>query len=276
MPDRSFDAALADAIYERWKSNYDAFERTHELDNDAADDAYADPEIRAYACALVEEFTADRDRYARAVAEHLAGPRNPNFGAVDPPPTLLAAEAIFFLVKEAHAELCRERDERALAENIARSRWTPERGNSEWRTNTGHTHDKYAPDGRLLERTRHENCRACEREYQASQGRYGPIHEKRVAEERRIHRSLVALLAILVIGGCVWMAVAQSDSEIVYDYCSYGSVSRPQLDRCLDVVDRIDVEMYADRRHPTNAARYAMGELSRCLADAGPFCRQRG
>ena len=53
----------------------------------------------------------------------------------------------------------------------------------------------------------------------------------------------------------------------LYDYCAYGAVSQAQLTGCLDHVttDRIS-------QLNTDAARFAQGALSQCLADAGPFC----
>jgi hypothetical protein len=50
-------------------------------------------------------------------------------------------------------------------------------------------------------------------------------------------------------------------------YCSYGAVSRDQLAGCIEHVTEDD---FADR--PTNAARFARGELETCRSDAGPFC----
>jgi hypothetical protein len=50
-------------------------------------------------------------------------------------------------------------------------------------------------------------------------------------------------------------------------YCEYGAVSRAQLDSCERRV-RWGEFKYSN----TNAARFAKGELEKCLADAGPFC----
>lgn len=58
--------------------------------------------------------------------------------------------------------------------------------------------------------------------------------------------------------------------DLIDDYCAYGAVSLAQLRGCEDHVDASHV-MGLD----TNAARYARGELDRCLADAGPFCVHR-
>lgn len=56
----------------------------------------------------------------------------------------------------------------------------------------------------------------------------------------------------------------------VRDYCAYGAISETQRQGCVDHVTQDRVEALK-----TNAARYARGELDRCLADAGPFCRDR-
>jgi hypothetical protein len=74
---------------------------------------------------------------------------------------------------------------------------------------------------------------------------------------------LASTLGLLVAFGC-------SDADLVNDYCNYGAVSRAQRDGCAEHVSPGDVD-----RLETNAARYAQGELDRCLADAGPFCRDR-
>jgi hypothetical protein len=71
-----------------------------------------------------------------------------------------------------------------------------------------------------------------------------------------------ALACLLSFGGC--------GRDVVGDYCSYGAVSEAQLEGCVEHVTPEVVENYN-----TNAARYAKGELNACLADAGPFCRQR-
>jgi hypothetical protein len=55
------------------------------------------------------------------------------------------------------------------------------------------------------------------------------------------------------------------------DYCSYGSVSKAQLEGCKDHVTADVVD-----RYDTNAARYAKGQLDRCLGDAGPYCKSGG
>jgi hypothetical protein len=61
-----------------------------------------------------------------------------------------------------------------------------------------------------------------------------------------------------------------SGVDAVVAYCAYGAVSKAQLNGCIDHVSPGYV-----LRHHTNATRYATGQLNRCLADAGPFCRNR-
>jgi hypothetical protein len=53
-------------------------------------------------------------------------------------------------------------------------------------------------------------------------------------------------------------------------YCFYGAVNVPQLRGCVEHVSPSEIA-----RLDTNAAEYARGELDDCLADAGPFCRER-
>jgi len=59
------------------------------------------------------------------------------------------------------------------------------------------------------------------------------------------------------------------DAELVYRYCAYGSVSRAQLDGCVDHVEPGEI---LDRR--TNAALYARYSMTDCRYDAGPFCKE--
>lgn len=56
---------------------------------------------------------------------------------------------------------------------------------------------------------------------------------------------------------------------LIERYCSSGAVSRARLRGCVEHATPADVA-----RLRTNAASYARGELDRCLADAGPFCRE--
>ncbi len=65
-------------------------------------------------------------------------------------------------------------------------------------------------------------------------------------------------------------ACAACGESSVEAYCSYGAVSRAQLDGCTDHVTENDFDHLK-----TNAARYARGELDKCLADSGPFCEDR-
>jgi|ERR1044072_377033 hypothetical protein len=62
----------------------------------------------------------------------------------------------------------------------------------------------------------------------------------------------------------------QDDSYKVQAYCSYGAVSRAQLEGCIDHVSAAEALDY-----DTNAGAFARGELEECLADAGPFCETR-
>ncbi len=57
------------------------------------------------------------------------------------------------------------------------------------------------------------------------------------------------------------------NDRLVWDYCSYGSVSEAQRRGCEERVDPSTI-----RRLDTSAARFARGELQACLADSGPFC----
>jgi hypothetical protein len=51
-------------------------------------------------------------------------------------------------------------------------------------------------------------------------------------------------------------------------HCGYGAVSRAQLDHC-----EKSVTLGQIKRLDTSAARFSRLDMSRCLADAGPFCR---
>ena len=81
---------------------------------------------------------------------------------------------------------------------------------------------------------------------------------------RRMTRAvgLAPLLCALAIAAC-----GLGDDKVAR-YCEYGAVSDAQVNGCKDHVGGDQV----DRLH-TNAARYAHRDLKRCLADAGPFCR---
>jgi hypothetical protein len=81
-----------------------------------------------------------------------------------------------------------------------------------------------------------------------------------------------ALLGCCAIAGC---GAGEDDPlrqepDLVAAYCSYGASSSAELVSCAEQVTPGQV-----LRYDTNAARYARGELDRCLADAGPFCRSR-
>lgn len=60
------------------------------------------------------------------------------------------------------------------------------------------------------------------------------------------------------------------ERDLVGDYCSYGAASTAQLVAC---AERVRPRQVLDSA--TNAGRYARGELDRCLADSGLFCRPR-
>ena len=95
-------------------------------------------------------------------------------------------------------------------------------------------------------------------------------------------RSRFALVLVLAaLSGCGSEGAGVSDAEVkeatetalqtaelIYRYCSYGSVSEAQLDGCVDHVKPGEI---LDLR--TNAARFARYEITRCLYDAGPFCK---
>jgi hypothetical protein len=81
---------------------------------------------------------------------------------------------------------------------------------------------------------------------------------------RPLRATLPTLLAVVA------MALSGCGRDEVTDYCSYGAVSRAQLEGCESHVTTEIVESY-----DTNAARYAKGKLDECLADAGPFCTPR-
>lgn len=80
------------------------------------------------------------------------------------------------------------------------------------------------------------------------------------------HRTAMAA-AVITVTACLGASGCDSGDEVAR-YCEYGAVSQPQLDGCKDHVGNDQVD-----RLDTNAARYARGDLDRCLADAGPFCR---
>ncbi len=65
-------------------------------------------------------------------------------------------------------------------------------------------------------------------------------------------------------------AQASTDLNAITRYCIYKTRNDGQYDDCLKRSDPRVV-----RREDSNAARYARGELTRCLADAGPRCTLR-
>ena len=60
------------------------------------------------------------------------------------------------------------------------------------------------------------------------------------------------------------------DRLSVHDYCGYAAAGKAQLERCLDRTAPNDLKGF-----DTNAGRFGRGELEECLADAGPFCKER-
>jgi hypothetical protein len=78
----------------------------------------------------------------------------------------------------------------------------------------------------------------------------------------RLRRLLVAALVMAGLAACGGTSVS--------DYCSYGAVSEAQLEGCIEHITTREVDGL-----DTNAARYARGELTECLADSGPFCEPR-
>lgn len=74
--------------------------------------------------------------------------------------------------------------------------------------------------------------------------------------------AIVGVLAVLgFIGG-----LSTRDGYIRL-YCLYGSVSAAQLDGCMGHVNSDEIN-----GRDTQAARFARGETSECLNDAGPYC----
>jgi hypothetical protein len=108
----------------------------------------------------------------------------------------------------------------------------------------------------------------------------------RLAEERRLreddkyaqitfddprfrpNRSWVAPVAIVLVAA-VWGVGAGASGRDNYlrAYCEYGSRSAAQLAGCMRHVNTDDIN-----KRDTQAARFARGENSNCLADAGPYC----
>jgi hypothetical protein len=85
----------------------------------------------------------------------------------------------------------------------------------------------------------------------------------------------VAMLVALGLVGCgeegtTYSPEGSRAEELVGGYCFYGAVDTPDLRDCVEHVSLRDI-----RGLDTNAAEYARGELDDCLADAGPFCRDR-
>jgi hypothetical protein len=93
--------------------------------------------------------------------------------------------------------------------------------------------------------------------------------------EPRPRSPIVALSCCVVLSaGCETRglddASEQEERDLVGKFCSYGAVSTAQLMACAEKVRPREV-----LESETNAARYARGELERCLPDSGLFCQPR-
>jgi hypothetical protein len=87
--------------------------------------------------------------------------------------------------------------------------------------------------------------------------------------------SLVALSCCVALSaGCETRGLdddsEREERDLVGKYCSYGAVSTAQLMACAENVRPREV-----LESETNAARYARGELDRCLPDSSLFCQPR-
>jgi hypothetical protein len=81
----------------------------------------------------------------------------------------------------------------------------------------------------------------------------------------------IVLLCAWLLAGCGETELGtRTEPNLIGEYCAYDAMSTEMLVECID---------HSRRRHilrvDTNAARYARGELDRCLGDAGPFCVAR-
>jgi hypothetical protein len=83
-------------------------------------------------------------------------------------------------------------------------------------------------------------------------------------------RKLAIGATAAVLASCTQGCIDLGGDDMVESYCRYGAVSRAQLEGCIDHVTEADV-----RSLQTHASQYAFGDLDRCLADAGPFCKPR-
>jgi hypothetical protein len=81
---------------------------------------------------------------------------------------------------------------------------------------------------------------------------------------------LVVVLNSLASGPPDRSAQASTGHNEVTRYCVYQARNDGQYDDCLRRTDYRVV-----RREDSNAARYARGEITRCLPDAGPRCTLR-
>ena len=82
----------------------------------------------------------------------------------------------------------------------------------------------------------------------------------------------VAPFVVLLAGAAfgAFGGLTDRSTGLLRDYCEYGAVSSAELQGCLNHVS--DAAIY---RLQTDAAQFARGELTQCLADAGPYCAQR-
>jgi hypothetical protein len=96
--------------------------------------------------------------------------------------------------------------------------------------------------------------------------------------ERLAGGSVTAPVAITIAPGIVILIFALAgafagqqvhDTGELHDYCYYGSVSDAEVTGCLSHVTTAHIDQL-----DTNAARFAKGDINRCLDDAGPYCAQ--
>jgi hypothetical protein len=79
-----------------------------------------------------------------------------------------------------------------------------------------------------------------------------------------------SLCALALVGCGEGELGSRAEPNLIGEYCAYDAMSTDALVVCIDRARR-----YRILRLDTNAARYARGELDRCLPDAGPFCAPR-
>jgi hypothetical protein len=64
-----------------------------------------------------------------------------------------------------------------------------------------------------------------------------------------------------------WGRLDRGGEDVIARYCAYGASSRARLKECADHAGLTAIEA-----SDTNAARFARGDLTACLEDAGRFC----